>query len=326
MKEFNNKFDLIIEMYHYVIDRIKADRERIEYYFKERNAQNCTFAALALLMDMNCPQNDVAAYEERIKPLSLADRVYLYATIINGEEAASITKEELSDQSGLIAFLEASALDAQTKWEAVKIFNRQEFYYNEAAGILAEVIRLLRGKYEREINELSLSFYNYWTGIFENSDIIEIISDKLKISWKLSTAGQLLVPAIFLPFGVSFAINGAEADKDIIRIGVMLDKRFELLYKKSLSKEDIVEIGKLLSDKSKVDILELVSKRPCYGKELANALGLSTATISYHVNALLRAGCLQTEVISNKIYYSIDNEKLSAYMEGIRSFFSGEKT
>lgn len=240
------------------------------------------------------------------------------------EEAANTPKEELSDESGLIAFLEASAFDSQTKWEAVKIFSRQEAYYNEVAAILAEVMGLLRSKYAREISELTLSFYNYWSNCQENIDIVETIRDR--ISWKLSDAGQLLVPLIFSPFYVSIAVNEAETGrKDIIRIGIMLDKRFELLYNRSMSKEDIVDIGKLLSDKSKVDILELVSQRPCYGKELANALGLSTATISYHVNALLKAGCLKAEVISNKVYYSIDIEKLSAYMEGIKSFFSGKK-
>jgi len=326
LDNFNYKFNLIIEIYRYVIGKIKTDRERIEYYFKERNVQNCTFAALALLMDMGYLQNDIPSYEERIKPLSLADRVYQYAAIINGEEAANTPNGELSDESGLIAFLEASAFDSQTKWEAVKIFSRQEAYYNEVAGILAEVMELLRSKYTREINELSMSFYNYWSSCQENSDIIEAIRDRLKISWKLSDAGQLLVPVIFSPIGVSIAMNGTEAGrKDIIRIGIMLDNRFVFLYNRSMSKEDVVEIGKLLSDKSKLDILELVSQRPCYGKELANALGLSTATISYHVNALLKAGCLKAEVMSNKVYYSIDNEKLSAYMEGIKSFFSPKK-
>lgn len=66
------------------------------------------------------------------------------------EEAANTPKEELSDESGLIAFLEASAFDSQTKWEAVKIFSRQEAYYNEVAAILAEVMGLLRSKYARK--------------------------------------------------------------------------------------------------------------------------------------------------------------------------------
>lgn len=326
LESFNNKFNLVTEMYKYVINNIKTDRERIEYYFKERNPQYCTLAALSLLMDNDIPQYKTPLYEEKTSTMSLADRVFLYAAIINGEEAVNTPKEELSDEAGLISFMEASELDADTKWEIVKIFNRQEFYYNEAAGILNEVIDLLNAKYEKELRELSEGFYNYWESAQDNMDILETLRGRLKITWTGSEAGHMLIPSVFSPFGITIAMNDFERNKkDLIRLGIMLDKRFELIFDKRMSKEDIVELGKVLSDKSKVDILELVSKKPYYGKELANALGLSTATISYHVNALLKEGCLQAEVISNKVYYSIDNEKMSAYLDGIKSFFTGKK-
>lgn len=322
---FNYKIELIIEMYNYVISHIKTDRERIEYYFKERNPHYCTLASLALLMDLNYTLDDIPPFGERIKSLSQADRIALYAMNINDEEAAVTPNENLITEADLIAFLESSAFDTESKWEAIKIFNNQEAYYNEAAGILTEVIDLLKSQYGDAINELSVSFYNYWNDCQKNIDIIETIHDKLKISWELSKAGTMLVPVIFSPFSISIAMGEADKKrKDFIRLGIMIDKRFEFLLDRSLTKEDIVEIGKLLSDKSKVDILELISKKPCYGKELANALGLSTATISYHVNALLKASCLQAEIKANKVYYSINNEKISAYLDGIKSFFAGK--
>jgi len=322
LDNFNHKFDLIIEMYNYVTGNIKSDRRRIEHYFKVRNLHYCTLASLAMLMKMDNQYNDIPLFEQRVKHLSLSDRIGLFAEIINDEEAANIPKEELATEAGLINFLEASDLDAETKWEAIKILNNQETYYNEVAAILAEVIDLLKSKYENEINELTMGFYNYWSNVQRSNDILEILAER--ISWKISEAGSYLIPVIFFPFSLSIAMNAYESNnKDLIRFGIMLDRRFEFLFERSMTKGDIVEIGKLLSDKSKMDILELVSKRPCYGKELANALGLSTATISYHVNALLKAGFLQAEIISNKVYYRIDNEKISVYLEGIKKYFAG---
>lgn len=320
---FNKKFGLITEMFHYVINNVKADKERIEYYFKERNPHYSTLAALALLLDLSSRVDVIPSYEERVKSVTLADRIALFAFNINGEEAANTPKEELSTESGLIAFLESSAFDTDTKWETIKIFSNQEMYYNEAAGILCETIELLNSKYGSVINELSKGFYDYWNSCQDNMNILQTICDKVKVSWKMSEAGSVLAPVIFSPFGISIAMDEVDSkQKDLIRIGVMLDKRFELVFDRRLKKEDVVEIGKLLSDKSKVDILEFVSKKPCYGKEIANALGLSTATISYHVNALLKSNFLQAEVISNKVYYNIDNEKISAYMEEIKGFFT----
>lgn len=324
IESYNKKFDLIIEMYDYVISNIKADKERIEYYFKERNPSYSTLASLALLLDLSSRANVLHSYEDRIKSLTLADRIGIFAMNINDEEAANTPKEELATESSLISLIEASAFETDIKWEAIKIFSNQEMYYNEVAAIIGEVIELLNSKYSKDINALTKEFYDYWSKCQESIDIIEVLCEKIKISWKMSEAGSVLVPVIFSPFSIAIAMNQDEENqKDVIRIGIMPDKRFEIFFDKSLKKEDIVEICKLLSDKSKVDILELISKKPCYGKELANALGLSTATISYHVNALLKASCLRAEIISNKIYYSIDNEKIADYLDGIKKFFAG---
>lgn len=322
--KYNSIFNLIIEMHSYVINNMKADRDRIEYYFKERSPQ-CTFASMALLLDFSNISDDIPSYRDRVESLTLADRISLFAMNVSDEEEANTPKEELSSEAGLVTFLEASALDTDSKWEAIKIFNNQEKYYNEAAAILREAMELLKDKYAGTIKELSESFYNYWSSCQESMDILETINNKLKISWKISEAGSVLSPMIFSPFSMTIATDLADNVKeDIIRIGILLDKRFEVFFNKGLNKEDIVEIGKILSDKSKVDILELISKKPYYGKELADALGLTTATISYHVNALLKASCLQAQIKSNKVYYSIDNEKLGAYLDGVKSFFAGK--
>lgn len=326
LDNFNKKIDLIIDMYQYVINNIKIDKDTIEYYFKERNHHYCTLASLALLMDFGKMHDEIPSYDEKIKPLTLAERVALFAMNINDEESANTPKEELTTESDLINFIESSDFDNETKWEAIKIFNNQEKYYNEAAGILQEAMDLLNSKYSEAINELAYEFYNYWNERMEGIDIIRTLSDKFKISWKMSEAGCVLLPVIFSPFQISVAANGVDSNlKDIFRLGVLLDERFELLIERRLKKEDIVEIGKLLSDKSKVDILELVSQKPCYGKELANALNLSTATISYHVNALLKANFLKAEIISNKVYYSINIERISAKLDGIKRFFAEAK-
>ncbi|CRZ33328.1 DNA-binding transcriptional ArsR family regulator [Herbinix hemicellulosilytica] len=321
--KYFRKFDLILKMQNYVVNNIKTDRDLIEYYFKQRNSDFCTLAYLALLLDFGKISDDIPTYEERTKSLSLSDRVLLYASNINYAELQSAPKEKLVNESDLITFLEATALDTETKWEAVKIFSNQEKYYNEAAGILKETMELLENNFSEILDELSLEFYDYWNSCMESVDIIKTLNEKLKISWDVSESGCIFVPMIFSPYQISIALDSENRkEMDLIRIGIALDKRFVVLVDRKFKKEDVVEIGKLLSDKSKVDILELVSGKPYYGKELADALELSTATISYHVNALLKANLLKAEIISNKVYYSINNEMISAQLDGIKSFFA----
>jgi DNA-binding transcriptional ArsR family regulator len=318
---YNRKLDLICEMYHYVIDNIKAEKERVEYYFKERTPGYATFASLALLSDMCNTTGEIPSFRERMEAIGSERRVREYALNISGEEAANIPEEELRTLADLISFVETSSYDPSSKWEAIKIFNHQEAHYNEISKILSEVIELLNNKYSGQIAGLSQEFHEYWSEYQKNNDIIDTIHDTLKVSWRLSRQGTILMPVIFVPFSISISVDDIEnKSKDIIRFGILQDNRMELTSSR-IKKEDIIEIGKLLNDKSKVDILEFVSKKPCYGKEIANELNLSTATISYHVNALLKIGFLQAEVISNKVYYSIDRERISRNLEDVKGFF-----
>lgn len=318
----NRKLDMINEMYYYVIEHMKNRKEKIDYYYKERNSQLSIFLGLALLWDMRNYTSEIPSFQDRIASISPERRIKEFAMNINGEEAANTSDEELSTFSDLITFIENSSYDQASKWEAVKIFNNQEFYYNEVSSILTEAMGLLKDKYAGQLEELSKEFYEYWSGYQKEKDIIDTINENMKISWRMSEKGAVLIPAVFMPLSISISLDDIEnRSPDIIRLGILQDKRLELTDH-NIKKEDIVEIGKILSDKSKVDILEFVSKKPCYGKEIANELNLSTATISYHVNALLKLSFLQAEVISNKVYYSLDRDKIAKYLDDMKGFFT----
>lgn len=323
VESYNKKRDIMLEMYHYVTDHMKTKRDRIEYYFKERNPQFSTFATLALLLDEHRSSiNEIPAYQERMKELTPERRVLEFAMYINCEEAANLPQEELATEADLVSFLESSSYDTASKWETIKIFNNQEIYYLEASQILEEARDLLNSGFGSRIEELSEEFYKYWGTYQENHDMIDTFQERLKISWRKSDKGCILKPSIFRPFSISISVD-VEENKylDVIRLGIMLDDRFDMSDHK-IKKEDVVEIGKLFSDKSKVDILEFVSQKPRYGKEIANELNLTTATISYHVNALLKINFLQAEVISNKVYYSINRDMISIYLENVKDFFN----
>ena len=58
-----------------------------------------------------------------------------------------------------------------------------------------------------------------------------------------------------------------------------------------------------LADGSRLRIVHLLAERPHYGQELAAALGMSTATVSHHINLLMRAGALTIERQSHRTYF-----------------------
>lgn len=321
---YNRRIDIILKMYKYVTGNIKTDRERIEYFFKERNPEGSTFASLALLLDLINLSGRIPSYRERVEEIGEARRVKEFASGISGEEAANTPEEKLNTLTDLIAFIEASSYDPASKWEAIKIFNNQEQYYNEAGQILAEAAGLLKDNYAALLDTMAREFYEYWDGYRQDNDLLEVMRDTIKVSWGGSPQGAILAPVIFTPFQLSVTIEDMKDGsrrRDVLRFGVLLDKRLKY-FSEGVKKDNIVDIGKILSDKSKVDILELISKKPSYGKEIANELSLSAATISYHVNALLKAGFLHAEVRANKVYYSMNTDRISAGLDEVKEFFT----
>lgn len=317
---YKRRFQILTDIFREVTEQLKDKKERIEYYFTEHNKEFSNLAALALLWEVHRYDNQLLPYEDKFSQMDDSERIRQYAGIINDEEAENLPEGEPQTFADLIRFVDASSYDKDIKWEVIKIFNNQEAAYQEVSGILREVIAVLEEKFSKEIAELELECYEYWSNFQKEKDIIATINDKLKIVWD-SKKETVIMPLLFLPYGITLSVTEEDYCRfDIIRISVMIDANF-IMKDHKFTKEDVVNAGKLLSDKSKVDILEFISKKPCYGKEIANELNLSTATISYHVNALLQIGFVKAEVNSNKVYYSIARDRIASYLEEIKEFF-----
>lgn len=321
--DYNKKWDVILEIYNDIKEKLKNKMEQVEFYFKNCNEQISFLGTFAILWNYNKLNKELQIFEERFKIITEAEKVKEFAKIINCEEAAGISKENLKNLSDLIQFIDNSSYNKETKWEIINIFNNPEKYYNEMYSILGEVIELLKTKHRHNVMELEREFFEYWNECQKQEDIIESMKNNFNVSWEVSNKGTILVPLIFIPFNTTFSFDDEnDASTDIIRLSIFFDKRFLITSKKKFKKEDVVNVGKLLCDKSKVDILEFISRKPSYGKEIANELNLSTATISYHINALLKIGFVKAEVISNKVYYSIDRLKITTYIEDLKNYFT----
>lgn len=77
---------------------------------------------------------------------------------------------------------------------------------------------------------------------------------------------------------------------------------------------------KALGDATRLRILKLLYMKPMYGKEIADALGLSTATISHHLEALSRLGMLNLEQVKQIKYFSTNLKRLRGYQQELEAF------
>ncbi|MFZ5352182.1 MAG: ArsR/SmtB family transcription factor [Bacillota bacterium] len=78
---------------------------------------------------------------------------------------------------------------------------------------------------------------------------------------------------------------------------------------------------KVIDDKSRMAILKLLIDKKSYGKAISDTVGISTPTVSHHLDVLKQAGLVKEEKIRNIKYFYADRERLKALIEDINKYF-----
>lgn len=317
---FEKRFGHIIKIYNYVTNHMKIDRSKLDFYFKEiGNSQMMASYYLLPIFNGNI-YSSLNEYEAVAKNKSDMEVIKDFDFIISqyyrlgksGDEEAVETFEDLA------RIVEKSDLPTEDKWKLIQIFIDRSRHLEELCQILKEVIQLIH-VCQNDVKELEEDFYNYWHSYALKNDFIKEFQEHVKVTWEENPSGVFIIPSIFSPKMITVSIDVDEKNKeDIIHLGVLLDSNLSYITKQ-IDSEDLYNSLKLLSDKSKFEILKFIKDKPAYGFEIANELNLSTSTISYHMNALISANLVKLEKESNKIYYSMNKETLSEILEDIQS-------
>lgn len=69
-------------------------------------------------------------------------------------------------------------------------------------------------------------------------------------------------------------------------------------------------VYKVFSDKTRFEIIKFLEAKESYGQEIAAKMGITTATVSYHMDYLLSASLIILKRKSRRIYYSLNKEQV----------------
>jgi DNA-binding transcriptional ArsR family regulator len=86
--------------------------------------------------------------------------------------------------------------------------------------------------------------------------------------------------------------------------------------------ERLSELLKVLSDKTRLEILRQLKRRPTYGKVLSSRLKLTTATISRHLDQLKAINLITENKKNNVKYYYVNSDELEKLFGEIRDFLN----
>ena len=140
--------------------------------------------------------------------------------------------------------------------------------------------------------------------------------------------GTVVIPSFLLPNYFSIMADGKEKIDTpyYLTVGILFDDKFSIsmtsLKEKEEGSEYMAKVLKLLSDRSKLEILSYIKNKKAYGSELAKQLNLTNATVSHHMSGLVNAGLVIMEKEDTKIYYRTNIEEISEVLNSCLKYLT----
>ncbi|MBQ8821708.1 MAG: winged helix-turn-helix transcriptional regulator [Lachnospiraceae bacterium] len=313
---FEEKFQLLIDIEKDALKCLRGKEDLVQEYFgsSQQDGEGRGLAILVILWEDSAPWNymsleelkkelETISEEEYCKRYSMALRCY--ESRIQDEWGQKACENPMD----VIRFLMDMDLPEGEKWKLQTIFLKPGTHREKVFELLENVIVVLQ-KYSEELERLAEAFAVYWEQKLVGRDMAEFINERIGFSLEDNPLGFCMRPGIFSPSAISMYAK-AEEDEQlstpyVFTVGILFDDDFLI----SVTGADIKEkqeynlkVLKMLSDSSKFEILSYIKDKSAYGSQLAKHLGLTTATISHHMSALLSVGLVTMETKESKVYY-----------------------
>lgn len=232
-----------------------------------------------------------------------------------------ITPTQTYTEDELLQRLDEEMLSDEVKWRLWKVHKQ----IDQTISRLEEIFIYLHPIYVRyqALYRLAKEFFQQeHAQLYEGKDMYAYICEQCKVSMEEHENDVYVYPSLASCRRISFYLKGnkqaAAADCILdVMYGIGHTLRF-LKEQEGITKKVLSNGLKLLSDPSKFAIMQRVRHKSAYGSQLAEALQLSTPTISYHMQALLNAHFICCEKQHNRLYYKMNTAYMRKFIKTVR--------
>lgn len=313
------KFKILLEIEKQAEKKFAGQMDLVRYYFENSVENRSSVARLVILWDEyeNVYYETLSDMKKNIDGMKKEDFCKRFGEVLQSycEIIRDTSQHEIMTKPmQIIRYLMQMDITDAEKMKIQKAFLDREKHEREVLALMEQAIEVLK-KNEEELLELTDWFRKYWTNIFEHQDFFSYFSEKMAVSFEENPEGFVVRPML-----ISVNQMGLFAETEDLKkpyycmLGIMFDDDFTIA-RKTDSKGNgfepyMLQVMKVLSDKSKFEILAYIKDKKAYGSELAKHLDLTTATISHHMNALVNTGLVKMEKEDAKVYYTTNKEAL----------------
>lgn len=333
LKEKNIPLNLLMRMTEDFKAEYKNELDQISFYFSKTQdgKQHEELAWLVLLISTDelltfksakdlkdfLTELPTDEYNRRFfNVLQDYDNTVLKGAAKNGD----LTSTETLDAVAITRYILKMDLPDALLYRLEEIYFNREAHIEKLCFIINEAVSFMN-KYRDELESVINGFYDYWGRMQGNRRFYQFVTEDISFLSGMEEykGGYMLVPSLhFAEFSMSIPAD-SDKRKAVLCISLMYGDTLSVnamfgTTSPKLSTERAINALKLLSDKSRFEIMRYIHSHNAYGNEIAEHLGLTTATVSHHMSALLEANLISLEQKNGKIYYHINKDTLSQYI------------
>lgn len=219
----------------------------------------------------------------------------------------------IHDLTGLIDLLDIMNIDDVFKMQLIHVYRNKHEIMKQLSEMLHACAFICKKYFyiiEEECDKLAVA-------ISEIDDLEAFLDSSVGMKINTSFKGEIF-PTImcFNQFSMRFKNN-----KLVYHMGIYFLNLVDLKEKNKFNDAQIITDLKALADPSRLKIIDLISKDKMYLQELAEALSLTPATISHHINVLLKSELISITIDAErtkKTYYETNCTKIESLGDSIK--------
>ena len=229
------------------------------------------------------------------------------------------SKVSITSYSDIIKFISVLPVSGELKWVLTSFYNDFDTIKGQLAVIIGKIGKLFYDGYELVSHYTDWFLANYRMSSAQDPE--KYLRENYKVLDGKNPDVLYVLPCSAAADRIAYKMNYTEDQvTDFLYIGVLHSAIVEA-SDSPFDDSRLTKILKVMGDKSKFEIMRILSKENKFGLELAQALEISTATISHHMSQLEEMELVRTERDSNRVYYSLNRETVDYVVKNLSKLF-----
>lgn len=326
-KEDTNYQEILIEDYlsfvSKVEERLKPFAEEIEKFYMKEYLSDYDFIDLISKVTGIFGFKDEKDYLNMLLSLDEYEvkRGIIYSIMLINDgypddldEAMKKADEISLDYNDMIEFIKELPIEAGSKWNFFLIVEEPLKYIEMYVKLMEKLLPIfdeIYNSFEDEVKDYGEYLVNFLNE--KGAEGLEEITYSIVNIKLLDDEYMNILISLIYPYALSIVTT---SKVNYTAWGLRMEEAFKRMKEINENKTlERVQIFKNLGDKTRYEVLKLIAAGETSTKVIAKTLGVSSATISYHINNFLTSKVIKMDKNNDKFGYVVDYELLEDTIE-----------